>query len=443
MPTTLDCLVLRDLYGTPEIRAVLDSRALVQGWLDAERALALAQAEIGVIPAWAAERIAEEADAARFDLDALREGIADSQHPLVPLIRALVERCDEAGAYVHWGATTQDIMDTGMVLQARAALQLVGADLDRALVASRALATAHGGDAMAGRTHGQHAVPIGFGHKVESWADELGRVRGRLDIASQALRAQLAGAGGTLAALGPDAAAVRSAYAERLGLCETTVNWHVARDRIRDIGHALAQLAAASERIAGEVIRLQATEVAEAWEPAAPGHVGSSTMPQKRNPMTSEYIVAGARLLHGSAVTLQLSADHAGERDMGRWAVEWIAVPQALILAGGLASKLAWVLEGLEVDTARMRTNLDLTRGTIMAEAVMMALARFVGHERAHQIIAAASATAIVDERTFSEILAADETVALYLDPGALANLLDPEQYLGDGPGTPHSPSSG
>ena len=436
MPTTLDCLVLRDLYGTPEIRALLDSRALVQGWLDAERALALAQAEIGVIPAWAADRIAQEANATRFDLDALRDGIADSQHPLVPLIRALVDRCGDAGGYVHWGATTQDIMDTGMVLQARAALRLIAVDLGRAIAASRTLAAAHGGHAMAGRTHGQHAVPIGFGHKVESWADELGRVQGRLDVASQGLSAQLAGAGGTLAALGVEAAAVRRAYARRLGLSEPSVSWHVARDRVRDLGHALAQLAAASERIAGEVIRLQATEVAEAREPAAPGHVGSSTMPQKRNPMTSEYIVASARLLHGSAVTLEFSADHAGERDMGRWAVEWIAVPQALILGGGLASKLAWVLEGLEVDTARMRTNLDMTRGTIMAEAVMMALARFVGHERAHQVIASTSEAAITDRRPFIEILAADETVALHFDTEALATLLDPEQYLGDGRGT-------
>ena len=436
MPTTLDCLVLRDLYGTPQIRAALDSRALVQGWLDAESALAQAQAEIGVIPAWAAKRIAEEADATLFDLDALRDGIADSQHPLVPLIRALVERCDEAGSYVHWGATTQDIMDTGMVLQARAALDLIRDDLDRAIEASRALAATHRGDPMAGRTHGQHAVPISFGHKVESWVDELGRARGRLDAAGKALCAQLAGAGGTLAALGADAAAVRRAYAERLGLPEAPVGWHVARDRVRDLSHALAQLAAASERVAGEVIRLQATELAEAREPTAPGHVGSSTMPQKRNPMTSEYIVAGARLLHGSAVTLQLSADHAGERDMGRWAVEWIAVPQALILAGGIASKLAWVLEGLEVDTARMRSNLDLTHGAIMAEAVMMALAGSVGHEQAHRIVAAASEKAISVGRPFSETLAEDETVAQHLDPIALARLLDPEHYLGDGPAT-------
>ncbi len=433
IPTTLDCLVLRDLYGTPQIRAVLDSRALVQGWLDAESALAQAQAEVGVIPVWAAERIAEEADATLFDLDALRDGIADSQHPLVPLIRALVERCDEAGSYVHWGATTQDIMDTGMVLQARAALHLIRDDLDRALEASRALSATHIGDPMAGRTHGQHAVPISFGHKVESWADELARARGRLDAAGRALCAQLAGAGGTLAALGSDAAAVRRAYARRLDLPEAPVGWHVARDRVRDLGHALAQLAAAAERVAGEIIRLQATELEEAREPAASGHVGSSTMPQKRNPMTSEYIVASARLLHGSAVTLQLSADHTGERDMGRWAVEWIAVPQALILAGGIAHKVAWVLEGLEVDTARMRSNLDLTHGAIMAEAVMMALAGSVGHEQAHQIVTAVSEKAIASGRPFSETLVEDQTVTEHLDSRALSGLLDPERYLGDG----------
>lgn len=432
-PTTLSCIVLGDLYGTPEIRAVLDSRALVQGWLDAERALAEAQAEIGVIPAWAAERIAAEADAAHFDLEALRDGIADSQHPLVPLIRALVERCGEAGAYVHWGATSQDIMDTGMVLQVRLALRLIDGDLDRSLAALRLLSASHAGDVMAGRTHGQHAVPIGFGRKVDSWADELGRARERLDGVGERLCVQLAGAAGTLASLGADGPAVRAVFARRLDLSEPPVDWHVARDRVRDLVNALAQLAAAAERIAGEVVRLQATEVGEVLEPTASGHVGSSTMPQKRNPMTSEYIVASARLLHGTVVALQLSADHAGERDMGRWAVEWIAVPQALILAGGIAAQLAWVVEGLEVDAARMRQNLGLTHGTIMAEAVMMTLARSIGHEEAHRIVAAASVKAITSGRPFSELLVEDEAVAGQLDRAALAELLEPERYLGRG----------
>lgn len=433
-PTTLDCTVLGDLFGTDEVRRTFDSVALVQSWLDAERALALAEAQTGMIPAAAAERIAAEADAAKFDLDALRAGVADSQHPLVPLIRALVDRCGDAGGYVHWGATTQDIVDTGMALRARRALEPIRRDLDAAVAAAARLARDHAGDVMAGRTHGQHAVPITFGLKAASWADELVRARERLAVAERCLCAQLGGAAGTLATLGDRAHEVRRRYAAILELPEAPVPWHVARDRVRDVAHALDQLAAAAERIAGEVVRLQAAEVGEAREPATPGHVGSSTMPQKRNPMTSEYVIASARLLHGSVAVIATSAGHAGERDMGLWAAEWVALPQAFILAGGIAAKLAWVLTGLQVDPERMRANVGLTDGAIMAEAVMMRLAAAIGHEPAHQAVAAAAARALARGEPLAAGLAADPVVSRHLDEAAVAALLEPQSYLGLAP---------
>jgi adenylosuccinate lyase len=448
-PTALDCTVLGDLFGTDEVRRAFDSEALVQSWLDAERALAQAEAEAGVIPVAAAERIAVETDAAGFDLDTLRAGVADTQHPLVPLIRALVERCDDAGAYVHWGATTQDILDTGMALRARRALEPIRRDLDVAITAAARLAHDHAGDVMAGRTHGQHAVPITFGLKAASWADELVRARERLGSAERGLCAQLGGAAGTLATLGDRAEDVRRRYAAILGLPGAPVPWHVARDRVRDIAHALDQVGGAAERIAGEVVRLQAAEVGEAREPATPGHVGSSTMPQKRNPMTSEYLIASARLLHGSVAVIATSAGHAGERDMGLWAAEWVAVPQAFILAGGIAAKLAWVLSGLEIDAERMRANLRLTDGAIMAEAVMMRLAAAIGHEPAHQAVAAAAARASARGEPLALGLAADPVVSRHLDPEAVAALIDPQTYLGLAPeiaanapggGTPEGP---
>jgi adenylosuccinate lyase len=429
----LDCTVLRDLFGTPELRAALDSAALVQGWLDAEVALARAEADVGVIPASAAARIAAEADVSLYDLDALREGIADSQHPLVPLIRALVARCGDEGGYVHWGATTQDITDTGMMLQVRAAMALIREDLAAALGSAGALAIAHDRDPMPGRTHGQHAVPIAFGLKAASWADELGRCLERVDrLEQEVLCAQLAGAAGSLASLGADAAAVRARFAAHLGLPEARVGWHVARDRVREIAHVLGQIASAAERIASEVVRLQATEIAELREPAVDGHVGSSTMPQKRNPMTCEYLIASARLVHGATAVLDLSSAHAGERDMGLWAIEWIAVPQALILTGGVVSKLAWVLGGLEVDTARMRQNLGLTGGAIMAEAVMMQLADRFGHERAHRIVSEASRLAASRAITLAEALLEDPDIAEAYEPDAVARLVgEPDAYLG------------
>jgi adenylosuccinate lyase/3-carboxy-cis,cis-muconate cycloisomerase len=287
---------------------------------------------------------------------------------------------------------------------------------------------------MAGRTHGQHAVPITFGLKAASWADELVRARERLAVAERSLCAQLGGAAGTLATLGHRAEDVRRRYAAILDLPGAPVPWHVARDRIRDIAHALDQLGSAAERIAGEVVRLQAAEVGEAREPATPGHVGSSTMPQKRNPMTSEYLIASARLLHGSVTVIATSAGHAGERDMGLWAAEWVAVPQAFILAGGITTKLAWVLSGLEIDAERMRANLRLTDGAIMAEAVMMRLAAAIGHEPAHRAVAAAAARASARGEPLALCLAADSVVSRHLDPEEVAALIDPQTYLGLAP---------
>jgi adenylosuccinate lyase/3-carboxy-cis,cis-muconate cycloisomerase len=432
MGTTLDSEVLRDLFGTPEARTALDARALVQGWLDAERALAQAEAEVGVIPSGAAARIAAEADASLYDLDELRAGIEESDHPLVPLVRALVARCGDAGRYVHWGATTQDVIDTGAVLQIRAVLVPIQRDLRRATIAAAGLALRHAATPMAGRTHGQHAVPITFGLKAAGWADELGRAEERLGAAREAvLTAQLGGAAGTLAALGADGPAVRAAFSRLLDLAEPAVPWHAARDRLRDLLHALVEIAAAGERIAAEIVRMQSTELGEAREPAGDGAVGSSTMPQKRNPMVCEYVIAAARLLRGPASVVEASAAHAHERDMGAWATEWIAVPEALVLAAGLLDKLARVLEGLEVDAERMLRNLELTGGGIMAEAVMMSLASAVGHEEAHAAVTAASRRAAESGAGLRAALLDDPGIAASLDGTELDGLLDPTGYLG------------
>jgi 3-carboxy-cis,cis-muconate cycloisomerase len=427
--TTLDCALLRDVYGTSELRAIFATTALVQAWLDVEAALADAQAEVGLVPPDAAARIARECDASLYDLDALRREVAVTKHPLVPLIRALSERCGEAGGWVHWGATTQDVLDTAVVLQARAALVPIDRDLERAALAAAVLARRYADAPMAGRTHLQHAVPITFGLKAATWADELERARTRLG--QTALVTQLSGAAGTLATLGEDAEAVQDAFCRRLGLGRADVQWHATRDRLRDLAHALSQIASAAERIAAEVIRLEATEVGEAFEPTSDTHVGSSTMPQKRNPMTCEYIVASARLLRGSTGVLVDSPAHAGERDMGLCATEWLALPQALILCGGIVDKLAIVLEGLEVDTVRMRANLELTRGQIMAEAVMMALGKAVGHEAAHVLVHRAARRASETGTTLGEELADDPEVARHISPDELLALADPASYLG------------
>jgi 3-carboxy-cis,cis-muconate cycloisomerase len=430
--TTLDCELLRDLFGAAQMRELFSTRSMVQAWLDAESALAHAEADVGLIPRQAAQRIDEEAQADRFDMASLRRGIAESQHPLVPLIRALSDRCGSHGGYVHWGATTQDIIDTGLVLQIRRGLEVLDGLLAQAIDASLALSQRHRQTIMAGRTHGQHAVPITLGLKVAGWTDELLRARQRLhDGRDVVLTAQLGGGAGTLASLGPDAEAVSDAFAARLDLRKPASPWFTARDRVRDLAHDISQFSAAAERIAAEVIRLQATEVAEVAEPLDDGHVGSSTMPQKRNPMICEYLVASSRLLRASASAVFEAVAHAGERDMALWATEWLAVPQMFILAGGVGEKLVHVLGNLEVDELRMRKNIELSGGALMAEAAMMLLSRTVGREQAHAVVMAAARRAQREGRDLLVVLAEQEEVTAHLSAEELARLRAPESYTG------------
>lgn len=432
MATTLDCELFRDVFGSSEMRRRFDTKAMVQGWLDAEAALAAAEAEVGVIPTAAAERILREAKADLFDLDQLRAGIAESQHPLVPVIRALVERCDEHGAYVHWGATTQDIMDTGMVLQARGAVSWLVEQVAAARASCRSLARRFADTPMPARTHGQQAVPMTFGFKVAGWEDELARVEARLVAGGETISvAQLGGAGGTMASLGVSADPVLRVFCARLGLRQSQVPWFAARDRVRDLAHAIDELGTAAERIAAEIIRLQATEVAEVAERVSDGHVGSSTMPQKRNPMTCEYLVASTRVLRGAVAAMTSAGAHAGERDMALWAVEWLALPQAFILGGGVVEKLAAVLAGLEVDTLRMSANLQLSDGAILAEAMMMLLATELGHEQAHAVVMAASRRARDSGRPMLDLVARAPEVRGTIAADQLQRLQDPAQYLG------------
>ncbi|HZQ64605.1 MAG TPA: adenylosuccinate lyase [Gaiellaceae bacterium] len=453
MPTTLDCTLFRDIFGTARMRSIFDSRALLQAWLDAEVAFAEAEAEVGVIPADAAARIREVARAERFDLDLLREQIGESQHPLVPTVRALAEAAGEAGDYVHWGATTQDIMDTGAVLQVRAALDLIEPTLEELLAELAKQARQHAGTAMVGRTHGQHAVPITFGLKLAIWTDELARTRDRLAACrARVLVGQLGGAAGTLASLGSDGPAVRAAFCRRLGLGEPATPWHTARDAFAELVSTLGILAATLEKIALEIIRLQATEVAEASEPPVDGHVGSSTMPQKRNPMISEWVAGVCKLVRGLVPVMLglMVGEH--ERDMAAWSAEWLLVPQALIMTDAALVQLLPIVADLRVDEARMAANLELTRGAILAEAVMLALGGHVGRERAHTLMMAVTRDAelrgihllqALREHPAASELLSEEEVARLLDPttylGEAAGLAraTAERVLGDGAGTP------
>lgn len=433
MPTSLDCTLLGDFFGTPAMRSVFDSRSLLQYWLEVEAVLAEAEAECGLIPAEAAAEIRACARAEAYDLEQLRAEMLSTQHPLVPLVRALTLAAGESGRYVHYGATTQDIMDTACVLQVRDGLELLTADLGTIRAGLADLACRHADTAMAGRTHGQHAVPITLGLKAGVWLAELDRDAERLlACRPRLLVGQLAGAAGTLATLADAAPAVRRAFCARLGLGEPAAPWHVARDGLGELVSCLALLAATLERIALEVVSLQSTELAEVAEPLVPGHVGSSTMPQKRNPHACEFTAATCKMLRGLAPVMVGCMVGRHERDMTSWAVEWMIVPQAMILASGALAGLRPVAEGLVVDAARMRANLDLTRGGIMAEALMIAAAPALGRDRAHEELMRLTRAAAGDGAALGDAAARDEVFAAALGSEGIAPALDPAGYLGE-----------
>jgi adenylosuccinate lyase len=425
--------VFRDLFGTEAMRALFDDAALIQGWLDAESALARAEAAVGLVPQKAAEEIARKARAELLDAERIRDGIRRANHPLVSAIRAFAAICDDgAGEYVHWGASTQDIMDTGMVLQLRGAHALLQRRLDSLLNSLAALAGRERDTLMAGRTHGQQALPITLGLKLAVFVDELLRHRERFrQLAPRLLVGQLAGAAGTLASLGDDAERVQAEFCALLGLERSAVSWHTARDGLAELAATVSIAVATCERLAQEVILLQKTEVAELAEAHEQGNVGSSTMPQKRNPMTAESVVAAARLVRRNAVIALEGMTGQHERDMGPWQAEWAWVPDLCVNADAALVQTTALVGGLTVDRERMRANLQISGGLIMAEAVMMRVAERIGRQTAHDVLHELAMRAFEEQVPFRQLLAADPRVAEAFDAQAIEALLDPASYLG------------
>ena len=429
----IDSDVYGGLFATAAMRAALSDRARFQRMLDVEAALARAQTRLGLIPAGAAKEITAKADIARFDLDLVRQGTELAGYPIVPLVKLLSEACaGEAGRYVHWGATTQDIVDTALVLQLRDALELLAEDLDGVAAALTALAARFRDTPMAGRTHLQHALPITFGFKCALWLSAVRRHQDRLAGLREDIRVvQFGGAVGTLASLGADGIRVAEALAEELGLQAPAIAWHVDRAPLAELACFLGLLTGTLGKIATDIALLMQTEVGEVAEPYQKGRGGSSTMPQKRNPIACELILAAAKNLRQLVPVMldAMVADH--ERATGPWHAEWVALPQMLALAAGALHHARATLEGLEVDPERMRRNLELTRGTIMAEAVMMALAPFTGRQEAHHVVADASRDAIESGRHLREVLDARPDVTTHLAPERLRELLEPANYTG------------
>ena len=417
----------------PGVRALFTEQARWQSWLDVEAALAQAEAEVGIIPAWAAEEIVRKAHLSYLDEDAIRAGLARTAHALVPLVWELDRACEgDAGGYVHWGATTQNITQTGLLLQVRRAHRIFLDLLAQVLTALADLAERTKDMLIPGRTHGQHALPTTFGSKVAVWIDELCRHIERLrGCERRVFVAMLGGGAGTLASLGEAGLVVQELMAARLGLAPMPVPSRTIGDHQAEYVALLGLLAATSSKIAREIYTLMKQEFGELEEPIPPGTVGSSTMPQKRNPKLCQDIIAAAAEVR-ALVPLALEAmqtEHEADRTtslmMGR------AIVEACTCQGDILQRLVILLEGLRVFPDRMRRNVDLSGGLIMAEAVMLELGRQIGRQRAHDAVYDAAQVSAVTGRPFSETLAEEEVVRDHLTAEQIEALLDPTRYAG------------
>lgn len=433
--TVLDSVLFRDAFGTAKMRAIFSDGALVQRYLDVEIALAKAEARVGVIPAEVAEIIARESRLDRLDFDHLREETDVVGYPILPLVHQLVAMCGEAGRYVHWGATTQDIMDTAVALQVRDALESIDGDIRELRGILAALAKKHRGTPMAGRTHLQQALPITFGYKVAIWLAMFDRHQQRLaELKPRVAVVQFAGAAGTLASLGAKGFEVQLALAEELGLGVPATTWHVARDGFAEAVNLLALVTGSLGKIALDIMIMASTEFAEVYEPFVKGRGASSTMPQKRNPISSELMLAASKAVRQHAGLMLDAMVQDFERATGPWHAEWIAIPQCFVLSSGALHQAKFALGGLIVDEARMLHNLGITRGLIVAEAVMMGLAPITGRQQAHDIVYDACRTVNEQGGSLAAALAALPAVTQYLDRKAIDQLTDPANYLGLAP---------
>ncbi|WP_198029449.1 3-carboxy-cis,cis-muconate cycloisomerase [Bradyrhizobium sp. WSM3983] len=421
------------MFGTAEMRRVFSDEGLIERYLEAEAALARAQARAGVVPAEAAAAIHEASKTVEIDFERLRHETEIVGYPILPLVHQLAEAAGEAGRYVHWGATTQDIMDTANVLQIRAALGIVVRDLKELHKTLAHLADKHRATPMAGRTHLQQALPVTFGYKVAVWFSSIDRHIERLDQAlPRILVGEFGGAAGTLASIGEGGLEIQRLYCEELGLAQPTITWHVARDGIAEAVTLLGLITGTLGKIATDVMLMCATEFGELSEPFVSGRGASSTMPQKRNPISSEIMLAAAKAVRQHVATMLDAMIHDFERATGPWHLEWISLPESFLLTAASLASAKFLTAGLVVHERRMRENLAITHGLIVAEAVMMAAAPKLGRQRSHDMVYEACGQAIESGDELADVLAEKpEIVAALGGVDVIRRHCDPTRYLG------------
>jgi 3-carboxy-cis,cis-muconate cycloisomerase len=428
--------LLKSLFRSEEVEKAFSDRACLQGMLDFEAGLARAEARAGVIPSSAAVAIAAKCKAEFFDVAELARGAKLAGNVAIPLVKALtglVAQTDkDAVRYVHWGATSQDAIDTGCILQLRQALKMIAGDLDRLAAALTALATKHRSTLVVGRTWMQQALPTTFGVKVAAWLDAVNRHRGRLrETQHRAVVLQFGGAVGTLAALGERGSEVAKHLAQELALGLPEIPWHSHRDRVAEVATTLGLCVGTLGKIAKDISLHSQTEVAEVFEPAEKGRGGSSTMPHKRNPVTSAVVLSAAVRVPGLVGTMLTAMAQEHERGLGGWHAEWETLPEIVSLSAGAVHQMAELIPKLEIDMDRMQENLEATQGMIFAEAVTMALAEKLGKAAAHEVVEAACERARRDKRHLRDVVLGDQQATAHLSAMQIAGLFDPRKYLG------------
>jgi 3-carboxy-cis,cis-muconate cycloisomerase len=433
--TVIDSILFRDAFGTPAMREVFSDFSLISRYAEVEIALAKAEARCGVIPVEAAEEITKRTDVSALDFDLLRSETDIVGYPILPLVHQMAKQCGDAGRYVHWGATTQDIMDTAVVLQVRAGLEIIERDIAALRGILAGLAGRYRDTPMAGRTHLQQALPVTFGYKCAIWLAMFDRHAERLSqLKPRVLVGQFAGAAGTLASLGDMGFEVQQALCEELRLGVSVSTWHVARDGLAEVMNFLALVTGSLGKVALDVMMMASTEFGEVYEPFVKGRGASSTMPQKRNPISSELMLAAAKGVRQHAGLMLDAMVQDFERATGPWHAEWMAIPEGFVLTAGSLHQAKFALGGLIVDEKKMAENLDISRGLIVAEAVMMGLAPDLGRQEAHDVVYDACRVANDKGMTLADALSADSRVSARIDRATIERLTAPKNYLGLAP---------
>ena len=434
MPSTIiDSAIFGDIFSTAAMRRVWSDENRTAQYVAIESALAKVQGRLGLIPADAAAEIVRVCDIRNIDMVKLKAQTERIGYPILGVVSQINLLCrDKLGEYCHWGATTQDITDTATVLQIREALAIVDADLLALGNALAALAHKHRDTPMIGRSNLQQAVPVTFGYKMAGLLAAVERHRERLaQLKPRVLQGEFAGAAGTLASLESGAMETQAGLCAELGLAQPVIAWHTVRDTIAEVGTFLGLVGGTLGKLSMDVKLMMQTEVGEVYEPYAHGRGSSSTMPQKRNPISSCYIHAQISVVrqHAAAMLDAMVADH--ERSTGPWEIEWIVLPEAFCLLAGALAQSRFVVEGLEVDVKRMRDNLDMTNGLVVSEAVMMGLAPYIGREYAHDLVYDICRVAIQQNRALLDLLAENAEITKHVSREQLAAMCDPAAYLG------------